>query len=73
MTPRTRLRHEAFFSLSAPNARIHELLAALNARPMKSYGGLSRRDLFERYDRPALQPVPAEPFVYGDWLRARGD
>ena len=34
---------------------------ALNARPMKSYGGLSRRDLFERYDRPALQPLPAEP------------
>ena len=50
---------------------LQELLAALNARPMKGYGGLSRRDLFERYDRPALQPVPAEPFVYGDWLRAR--
>ena len=66
-----RLRHETFFSLDALNARIRELLAALNARPMKSYGGVSRRDLFERYDRPALQPLPAEPFVYGDWLRAR--
>ncbi|MGV3517687.1 IS21 family transposase [Luteitalea sp.] len=66
-----RLRHETFFSLHALNARIQELLTALNARPMKSYGGVSRRDLFERYDRPALQPLPAEPFVYGDWLRAR--
>ena len=66
-----RLRHETFFSLGALNARIQELLAALNARPMKGYGGLSRGDLVERYDRPALQPVPAEPFVYGDWLRAR--
>ena len=38
---------------------------------MKSYGGASRRDLFERYDRPALQPLPAERFVHGDWLKAR--
>ena len=66
-----RLRHETFFSLDALNARIRELLTALNARPMKTYGGVSRRDLFERYDRPALQPLPAERFVHADWLKAR--
>jgi transposase len=66
-----RLRHETFFSLDALNVRIRELLTALNARPMKTYGGVSRRDLFERYDRPALQPLPAERFVHGDWLKAR--
>ena len=66
-----RLRHETFFSLDELNARIRELLIALNARPMKGYGGLSRRDLFERYDRAALQPLPAERFVYADWLKAR--
>jgi transposase len=66
-----RLRHETFFSLAALNARIRELLADLNARPMKGYGGLSRRDLFERFDRPALRPLPAERFVYTEWRQAR--
>jgi transposase len=66
-----RLRHETFFSLDALNARIRELLTALNARPMKTYGGASRQDLFERFDRPALQPLPADRFIYADWLRAR--
>src|SRR5206468_6769514 len=66
-----RLRHETFFSLAALNARIWELLAALNARPMKGYGGASRRDLFTRVDQPALRPLPAERFVYTEWRQAR--
>jgi len=61
-----RLRHERFFSLAALNARIAELLEALNARPMRLYRA-SRRELFERVDRPQLRPLPAEPFVYGEW------
>jgi transposase len=61
-----RLRHETFFSLAALNARIAELLADLNARPMRLYRA-SRRDLFERLDQPALRPLPAEAFVYSDW------
>ena len=65
-----RLRHETFFSLAALNARIRELLTDLNARPMKGYGGVSRRDLFERFDQPALQPLPAERFVYTEWSKA---
>jgi transposase len=66
-----RLRHQVFFSLAALNARIRELLTDLNARPMKGYGGRARRDLFEQFDRPALQPLPAERFVYAEWLQAR--
>jgi transposase len=66
-----RLRHETFFSLAALNARIRELLADLNARPMKGYGGLSRRDLFVRFDQPALRPLPTERFVYTEWSQAR--
>jgi transposase len=31
----------------------------------------SRQELFERLDRPALRPVPGEPFVYGEWTLAR--
>src|SRR6266446_4609450 len=61
-----RLRHETFFSLAALNARIAELLAELNARPMRLYRA-SRRELFARLDQPALRPLPAEPFVYGEW------
>ena len=61
-----RLRHETFFSLAALNARIAELLEDLNARPMRLYRA-SRHELFERLDQPALRPLPAEPFVYGEW------
>ncbi len=63
-----RLRHERFFSLAALNVRIAELLADLNARPMRLYHA-SRRELFERLDRPALRALPIEPFVYGEWKR----
>src|SRR5437016_4410413 len=66
-----RLRHETFFSLGALNARIRELLADLNDRPMKGYGGRSRRDLFTRFDQPALRPLPTERFVYTEWRQAR--
>jgi len=61
-----RLRHQTFFSLATLNARIAELLADLNARPMRLYRA-SRRELFARLDQPALRPLPAEAFVYGDW------
>ena len=50
-----RLRHQRF-----------GLLADLNARPMRRLG-VSRRQLFEELDRPALADLPAEPFVYAEW------
>lgn len=65
-----RLRHETFCSLAARNARIAELREDLNGRPMRLYRA-SRRELFERLDRPALRPLPAEPFVYAEWKTAR--
>lgn len=65
-----RIRHETFHSLAALNARIWELLTDLNARQMRRYQA-SRRELFERLDRPALRSLPAEPFVYGEWKLAR--
>jgi transposase len=66
-----RLRNEPFFTLAALNARIAELLSDLNDRPMKGYGGASRRALFERFDRPALQPLPRDRYVHADWRHAR--
>jgi transposase len=65
-----RLRHERFFSLAALNARIAELRLELNARRMRHYDA-SRQALFARLDRPALRPLPAAPFVYGEWKVAR--
>ena len=66
-----RLRHETFFTLAALNERMAELLEDLNARPMKGYGGQSRRTLFERFDRPALKALPTDRYVYAEWLKAR--
>ena len=57
-------------ALAALNARIRELLDDLNGRVMRQYQA-SRRALFDRLDRPALRPLPAEPFVYGEWKTAR--
>ena len=64
------LRHRSFFSLHELNAAIRELLEKLNARPFKKLPG-SRREHFECLDKPALQPLPAEPYVYAEWKKAR--
>lgn len=64
-----RLRHETFFALGPLNVRIAELLDDLNQRRMRHYEA-SRQELFERLDRPALRPLPAASFVYGEWKRA---
>jgi transposase len=65
-----RLRHRTFFSLAELNAAISELCDELNDRPMKTYGA-SRRELFERLDKPALRALPRERFVFGEWSTAR--
>jgi transposase len=65
-----RLRNQTFFSLDALNARIRELLDNVNDRIMRTYGA-SRRELFEKLDRPALRPLPPTRFVYGEWKKAR--
>jgi transposase len=66
-----RLRNETFFSLGALNARIAELREELNARPMRKLGGATRRELFERYDRPALRPLPSEAYELREWDHVR--
>lgn len=66
-----RLRNEQFFSLNALNERIAELLEEFNDKPMKGYGGVSRRQLFEKLDRPALSVLPPQRFVYAEWKTAR--
>src|SRR4249919_1337108 len=64
-----RLPRRRFFSLAELNRAIWELVADLNARPMRRLG-VSRRDLFLELDQPALKELPAEPYQYAEW-RAR--
>lgn len=64
-----RMRNETHFSLASLNERIAELLEELNDRVMRRYGE-SRRQLFERLDRPTLKALPAARFVFGTWKNA---
>jgi transposase len=65
-----RLRHRTFFSLAELNAAIADLVEELNDRQMKTYGA-SRRELFERLDKPVLRALPQSSFVLGEWGSAR--
>ncbi len=65
-----RLRNRHFFSLAALNEAVHDLLIDLNNRVLRSWGR-SRRELFEELDRPALTPLPDEPYEYAEWKRCR--
>jgi transposase len=65
-----RLRNRCFFSLDELNAAIRECVADLNAKIMRKFGK-SRRELLETLDRPALKALPAEPYRYAEWKRAR--
>jgi transposase len=65
-----RLRKITFFSLSQLNRAIRELLEWLNAHSFQKLPG-SRRSQFEALDKPALQPLPAQPYVFAEWKKAR--
>ncbi|WP_245471549.1 IS21 family transposase, partial [Bradyrhizobium genosp. SA-3] len=62
-----RLRHRVFYSLAEVNAAIGELLTRLNEeRPIRRLG-VTRRQLLEEIDRPALKPLPTSPYVLAEW------
>jgi transposase len=64
------LRHHKFFSLEELNLAIRELLIKLNNRPFRKRDG-SRASVFAAIDKPALKPLPVEPFDLSEWSRAR--
>jgi transposase len=64
------LRHHKFFSLEELNLAIRELLTKLNNRPFRKRDG-SRASVFAAIDKPALKPLPVEPFDLSQWSRAR--
>jgi len=65
------LRHRRLLSLDEANAAIAERIEAFNNRLFSPPREGSRRSLFEAIERAALKPLPAEPFVIGQWLIAR--
>lgn len=65
-----RLRHQTFFSLFELNKAIHSLLKELNERPFKKLPG-SRLTQFEVLDKPALRPLPLQPYEYAEWKKAK--
>ncbi|MDQ6760344.1 MAG: hypothetical protein M3Z32_10855 [Acidobacteriota bacterium] len=64
------LRHRKFFSIEELNRAIRELRDRMNQRPFRTREG-SRASQFAVLDKPALNPLPAEPFDLSQWSRAR--
>src|SRR4249920_1565395 len=65
-----RLRHQTFFSLAECNTAIAGCLDRMNAHVMRRLG-VSRRDLFESTERPALKALPAQHYEYAEWRLTR--
>ena len=64
------LRKRQFFDLAALNEAILELIHKLNQRPFRKLPG-SRAELYQNLERPALQPLPLQPFVFAEWKKTR--
>jgi transposase len=60
-----RLRKQSFFSLAELNHCIAGLLEELNQKAFKQLPG-NRQQAFEQLDKPALKPLPAQPYQYVD-------
>ena len=65
-----RLRNVTFFSLAECNAAIAAAVERMNGREMRRLG-MSRRQLFEAVERPAMQELPAHDYEYAEWRLAR--
>ena len=64
------LRKRQFFSLAQVNEAISELIGKLNQRPFRKLPG-TRLELYQRLDRPALQSLPQQPYVFAEWKKER--
>lgn len=64
------LRDHTFFSLVEANRAVRGLLEQLNNRPFQKLPG-SRKTAFEEMDRPALSPLPDQPYSPASWKKAK--
>lgn len=65
-----KLRHRQFYSVAELNQAIRPLLDELNDRKILKLGK-SRRELYEQLDRPALQPLPTQRYLYREFKLCR--
>ena len=65
-----RLRNHRFYSLGELNKAIKRLVADLNDRPFKKLPG-TRREWFERLDRPVLRPLPPRRYEVATFKQCR--
>jgi len=65
-----RLRHVTFFSLAECNAAIAGAVERMNSREMRRLG-VSRRQLFDTVERPAMQALPQDDHEFAEWHLAR--
>jgi transposase len=64
------LRDQKFFSLAELNKAIAQVIEKLNNKTFQKLD-VSRRQLFEQLDRPAMRPLPAKRYEYGEWKKAK--
>lgn len=58
-----RIRNRSFTSIEELNSSLLELSIDMNNRQMKDYGA-SRKELFEREEKPVMRALPAEPYEH---------
>ena len=64
------LRDQRFFSVGELNQAIRPLLDKLNAQPFQKLEG-SRNSLFDTQEKDKLLPLPAQPFEFAAWAKAK--
>lgn len=65
-----RLRKITFYSVAEINEAIIPFLKLMNEKVMKHIGS-SRKDLYEKYEKPILGKLPQEPFEIYIWKKAK--
>lgn len=65
-----RLRNRTFFSLDEANNAIWLLLREFNERSFQKRPG-SRHSHYLAFNRPAMQPLSSERFVFATWKKVR--
>lgn len=64
------LRHQTFTSISEINAAIQNRLVIFLSQSFQKMK-TSRRELYEAIDKPALKPLPSEPYQYAEWKKGK--
>jgi len=64
------LRNHTFFSIGELNRAVREKLEEMNIRPLQKMK-VSRRELFETIDKPAMKPLPERRYEFAEWHTPR--